>query len=161
MKTRLITGFAGIVAGLMMSCEKKTEVVVDKEEIKTQIQAVEDSYAAAMNNADPKAAAAYYASDAKSFPYGAKPLVGEKEIMDAMEKDIKAIPEGHKITFTTNEVIVSGEGDQVLEIGDYILTDPKDKKVMSGNFFSVFEKRDGKYVCVRDITTPDSPRIPQ
>jgi len=162
MRTRnLIGGCDAIICTLMMSCQKKQVQGVDKDQVKAEIQAMEDAYANAMNNGDAKGAAAYYADDATSFPYGEKPLKGEKAIMEAMEKDITAIPEGHKITFTTNEVIVSGAGDQVLEIGDYILTDPKNIKVMSGNFFSVFEKRDGKYVCIRDISTPDSPRIPQ
>ncbi|MBF6608154.1 MAG: nuclear transport factor 2 family protein [Flavobacterium sp.] len=158
MRTRILIGGLAVIVS-MMSCEKKETVTVDKDQVKAEIQALEDAYASAMNNRDALGAAAYYAEDAKSFPNEEKPLVGEKAIVEAMERDIVAIPEDHKITYTTNEVIVSREGDQVLEIGDYILTDRNDKKVRSGNFFSVFEKRDGKYVCIRDISTPDSPRI--
>lgn len=160
MKTKLlIRSFVGIICALLLSCEKKETVAVDKDEIKAEIQSLEDAYASALNNKDALGAAAYYAEDAKSFPHQEKPLIGEKAIIEAMERDIIAIPTDHKITYTTNEVIVSRAGDQVLEIGDYILTDPNDKKVRSGNFFSVFEKRDGKYVCIRDISTPDSPPI--
>ncbi len=159
MRTRILIGGLAAIMSVMVSCEKKETDVVDKDEIKAEIQALEDAYASAMNNRDALGAAAYYAEDAKSFPYEEKPLIGEKAIVEAMERDIIAIPEDHKITYTTNEVIVSGNGDQVLEIGDYILTDPNDKKVRSGNFFSVFEKRDGKYVCIRDISTPDAPRV--
>jgi hypothetical protein len=30
-------------------------------------------------------------------------------------------------------------------------------KMMSGNFMSLFEKRDGKYICIRDMGSSDLP----
>jgi hypothetical protein len=30
-------------------------------------------------------------------------------------------------------------------------------KMMSGNFMSLFEKRDGKYICIRDMGSSDHP----
>jgi hypothetical protein len=29
--------------------------------------------------------------------------------------------------------------------------------MMSGNFMSLFEKRDGKYICIRDMGSSDMP----
>jgi hypothetical protein len=30
--------------------------------------------------------------------------------------------------------------------------------MMSGNFISLFEKRDGKYICIRDMANSDMPK---
>ena len=154
MRTNILIGM--IASFSFASCMMKTPVEeVDQVEIKAEIQTLEDANAKAMNDKDALGAAAYYSEDIKSYPYGSKPLIGEKAMIDAMEKDVMSIPVGHKITFTANEIKVFNNGDAVLEIGDFILTDGMNKKVESGNFFALFEKRDGKYVCVRDIFTPD------
>lgn len=154
MRTKILIGM--IASFFMSSCMMKSPVEeLDEVQIKAEIQALEDANAKALNDKDALGAAGYYGEDIKSFPYDSKPLIGEKAMIDAMEKDVMSIPEGHKITFTANEIKVYNNGDDVLEIGDFILTDGMNKKVESGNFFALFEKRDGKYVCVRDIFTPD------
>ncbi len=59
--------------------------------------------------------------------------------------------------FTTNEVYPSKDGDQVLEIGYYTVVDSANTVVSSGNYMSLFEKRDGQYVCLRDMSASDMP----
>jgi hypothetical protein len=39
-----------------------------------------------------------------------------------------------------------------------MITDSIDTKLESGNYISLFEKRNGKYVCVRDMAVSDIPR---
>jgi len=63
----------------------------------------------------------------------------------------------NKISFTTNEVFVSNDGAQVVELGYYKVTDSTDVPHNTGNYMSLFEKRDGKYVCVRDMSASDMP----
>jgi ketosteroid isomerase-like protein len=155
---KILPGVFMFVAGfLMMSCNKNAAPVVDKAQIKADIQTIEDDFAKEVN--DGKAEnVTYYADDAVSFPTEDMPLKGSKAILEALKKDISKIPEGHRIAFTTNEVLVSSDGNQVVETASFILTDTRDIKVRSGNFISVFEKRGDKYVCVRDIATPDAPK---
>jgi hypothetical protein len=39
----------------------------------------------------------------------------------------------------------------------YTVADSTNIKMMSGNFMSLFEKRDGKYICIRDMGSSDLP----
>jgi hypothetical protein len=43
-----------------------------------------------------------------------------------------------------------------VEIEDTVVVDSTNKKMMSGNF-SLFEKRNGKYICIRDMEVPICP----
>lgn len=158
----LMLGLLVVFATLSISCNKKTEdstatPTVDKEQIKKEIQAIENTFANHYNtkNAD---SITYYADDAKSFFIGRKPITGKDSILEYLKNDIKAIEKGIKFSFTTNEVHVSNDGINVTEIGEYKLLDSTGTKIESGNYFSVFEKRNGKYFCIRDIATSDIPR---
>ena len=63
----------------------------------------------------------------------------------------------NKISFTTTEIFASKDGDQVLEIGYYSVVDSTNTAINTGNYMSLFEKRDGQYVCLRDMSTSDMP----
>jgi len=53
---------------------------------------------------------------------------------------------------------VTEEGNQVVEIGYYKVVDSTNNAIInSGNYMSLFVKRDGKYVCLRDMSTSDKP----
>jgi ketosteroid isomerase-like protein len=159
MKRKFLLVMLIAMCGCIISCSKsKAEPVVNLDEIKANIQAMEDQYAMQLNQRTADGVT-YYADDAVSFPTEQKPLHGKTAILEAVQKDLTEVPQGHKITFTTKEVHLSKDGGQLVEVGEYILTDQAFKKVRSGNFISVFQKQeDGKYKCFRDIATPDSPR---
>jgi ketosteroid isomerase-like protein len=153
----LITGFAT----LSISCNKKAEEAtvaptVDKEQIKMEIQAIENTFATHYNTKNTDSIT-YYADDAKSFFIGRNPIIGKESILEFLNTDIKGIKKGIKISFTTNEVHVSNDGINVTEIGEFKLVDSTDTKIDGGNYFSLFEKRNGKYVCIRDIAASDMP----
>lgn len=158
----LMLGLLVVFATLSISCNKKTEEttaepLVDKEQIKMEIQAIENTFAEHYNSKNTDSIT-YYADDAKSFFIGREPITGKDSIIEYLKNDIKAIEKGIKFSFTTNEVHVSNDGINVTEIGEYKLLDSTGTKIESGNYFSVFEKRDGKYFCIRDIATSDMPR---
>ena len=71
--------------------------------------------------------------------------------------DLNSTTESNKISFTTNEVFVSNDGNQVVEIGYYKVVDSTNTAVNTGNYMVLFEKRNGKYVCVRDMSASDMP----
>src|SRR3970040_1188807 len=116
MKTKIFKGgLVLLIVTLFLGCNQKKEApmattTVDKEAIKTEIQAMEDAYAAAYN---------------------------------AIKADLATFPKGAKISFETKEVHVSNDGNQVVEIGGYAVTDSTNTKMRTGNFMSLFEKRDG------------------
>ena len=146
------------VTSLLVSCNAKKEEaaapVIDKEQIKQEIQAKEDEFAATYNAGQLKNIG-YYADDATSFYQNRAPLVGKEAILEFLKSDV--ISNSNNITFKTNDVFISNEGDQVVEIGYFKVVDSVKTMINSGNYMSLFEKRDGKYVCVRDMSASDSP----
>ena len=126
--------------------------VVDKEQIKKEIQAKEDEFAATYNSGILKEIG-YYADDAVSFYQNRAPLVGKKAIAEFLAGDLAS--NSNKISFKTNEVFVSNDGNLVVEIGYFKVVDSTNKPVNTGNYMSVFEKRNGKYVTVRDMSASD------
>jgi ketosteroid isomerase-like protein len=148
----------GLVTSLVISCTAKKEEsaapVVDKDQIKQEIQAKEDEFAATYNAGQLKNIG-YYADDATSFYQNRTPLVGRDAILEFLKSDLMS--NSNNISFKTNDVFISNEGDQVVEIGSFKVVDSVKNPINSGNYMSLFEKRDGKYVCVRDMSASDAP----
>jgi ketosteroid isomerase-like protein len=143
---------------LLIACNEKKEVAMspaDKDAIKTEIQAMEDAFAA--YNARNPDEILYYADDAISFSNEKNPLEGKVAIHESIKEDLATFPKAAKISFETKEVHISNDGNQVVEIGGYTIADSTNIKMMSGNFMSLFEKRDGKYICIRDMGSSDLP----
>ena len=153
-KTILLAGF-----GFLIACNEKKEepaavVAVDKEQIKKEIQARENEFAELYNSGEMKNIG-YYADDATSFFQNREPLKGKQAIVDFLKSDLQS--NTNKISFTTNEVFVCNDGDQVVELGYFKVVDSLNATLNSGNYMSLFEKRDGKYVCLRDMSVSDIP----
>ena len=146
----------GCVMGLMFACNAKKEqpaaVVIDKEQIKKEIQAKEDSFAALYNRGELRDIG-YYAEDATSFFQNRPPLVGKEAIVSFLKEDLTS--NSNRISFTTNEVFVSNDGNMVVEVGAFKVVDSINTLINSGNYMSLFEKRNGKYVAVRDMSASD------
>jgi ketosteroid isomerase-like protein len=158
MKNKVLKG--ALLLYVMLSAiacnTKKAEpvAVVDKEQIKKEIQAKENDFAALYNAGEMKNIG-YYAEDAITFAQNKAPLVGKTAITDYLKANIDSLDKENKISFTTNEVFVSNDGNLVVEIGYYKVVDSKNTAVNTGNYMALFEKRDGKYVSVRDISASD------
>lgn len=156
----LIGGLLFFLAVFNIACNKKTEEtasvpVIDKEQIKMEIQTIENTFAEHYNSRNIDSIS-YYADDAKSFFIGREPISGKEGILEYLTNDIKGVSSGIKFSFTTNEVFVSNDGQMVTELGAFTLTDSTNTKVDGGNYISLFEKRNGKFVCIRDMATPDT-----
>ena len=72
-----------------------------------------------------------------------------------MKAGIDSSSKGNKISFTTNEVFVSSDGSQVVEVGYYKLVDSTNVAINTGNYMILFEKRNGNYVSVREMSASD------
>jgi ketosteroid isomerase-like protein len=159
MKNKVIKGvLLSYVMSFMFACNaKKAEpaaAVIDKEQIKKEIQAKEDAFAALYNAGEVKDIG-YYADDATTFYQNRAPLIGKKAIVEFLKSDLNA--NSNIISFTTKEVFVSNDGIQVVEIGQYKVVDSTNTAINTGNYMSLFEKRDGNYVSVRDMSASDMP----
>jgi ketosteroid isomerase-like protein len=143
---------------LLISCKKEepVAVVIDTNQIKEEIQAKENEFADTYNSGVEKNIG-YHADDAITYPQNSQPIVGKEAIIEFLKTHRDTISVGKKISFKTNEVFVSNDGAQVVEIGYYKVTDSTATVVNSGNYMSLFIKKDGKYVCLRDMSTSDLP----
>ena len=141
---------------LSIACNQKKEEPtaavpdIDNEQIKIEIQAIEDAFAAVYNTGNIDSLS-YYADDATSYFSGKMPLEGKEAIHQSIKEELANFNKGDKISFETKEVYVANDGKHVMEIGAYKFVDSTGAKLRSGNYFSLFEKRDGKYKCVRDM----------
>ncbi|MEK8179674.1 nuclear transport factor 2 family protein [Flavobacterium buctense] len=157
MKNKMLKGIVlSIVSILFFACEsKKVEAVaIDKEQIKNEIQAIENKMAEMFNDRTVKAEE-YYAEDAISFSQNKLPLEGKTAIEKSIKEDLENFPKGYQIAFVVNEIFPSNDGIQVVEIGNYRVSDSTSTPLYTGNYIAVFEKRDGKYVCIRDMSASD------
>ncbi len=159
MKSRIFNGvLLGCAMTLLFACTSKksdTEaVVIDKEQIKKEIQAKEDAFAEIYNTGELKNIG-YYAEDATTFYQNKAPLVGKQAIVEFLKSDLSS--NSNKISFTTNEVFPSSDGNQVVEIGSYKVVDSTNTAINTGNYMVMFEKRDGSYFSVREMSASDMP----
>ena len=141
---------------ILVACNAKKEEApaVDKEAIKKEIQAKENEFADLYNKAELRNIG-YYADDAITFYQNRPPLVGKEEIVKFLKDDI--LSNTDKISFETKEVFVSNDGNMVVEIGAFRVVDSANVALNTGNYMSLFEKRNGKYVAVRDMSASDVP----
>ncbi|AYB35155.1 YybH family protein [Chryseolinea soli] len=162
MKQKIIDSILlSCLIALLIACQPKkeepaAEPALDKEQIKKEIQAKENQFAE-LYNAGEVRNIGYYADDATSFSQNKPPLVGKTAIVEFLKAGIDASSRGNKISFVTNEVFVSADGNQVVEIGYYKLTDSTSVAINTGNYMVLFEKRKGEYVVVRDMSASDMP----
>jgi ketosteroid isomerase-like protein len=161
MKTKILKGvLLSCTMLLAIACNTKktgTEAAaVDVEQIKKEIQAKEDEFAATYNAGEMKTIG-YYAEDAITFSQNAAPHVGREAIVEYLMANIDSGSNYNKISYTTKEVFVSNDANQVVEIGYYTVVDSTNTPVNTGNYMVLFVKRDGKYVCLRDMSASDIP----
>jgi ketosteroid isomerase-like protein len=159
MKNKFVKGIVfGCLFLLMVSCntngEKSTSVLIDKDQIKMDIQARENQFAEIYNSGELKKIG-YYDDNAVTFYQNMAPIRNKKERLEFLTDDVES--NRNKISFTTTEVFPSSDGVQVVEIGYYTVTDSTNTAINTGNYMSLFEKRDGQYVCLRDMSASDMP----
>lgn len=156
LKPRLAALF-GAAALFLASCAQPAEApkAMDMDKLKADIQAMEDAYAAAEKAKDADGVAAYYADDAVSYNRNDEPTTGKAAIRDRIAKRIAKDSSG-----TTNVykvVDLWAEGNLAVEIGSWTEMDSTGAESGKGHYMSVFEKRNDKYVCIRDMSVSSMP----
>jgi uncharacterized protein (TIGR02246 family) len=150
--------FAVFIIGCNTTETKPAEAAAsaapDMGKVKTEIQTLETAWAAAENAGDSKALAAFYADDAVSMPRD-KPMIVGKE---AIAKDIEAgmATRDKSMTIAYNVLDVFGDENTVTEVGTAIRKDSTGKVAYSGKYMAIWVKRDGKYLCIRDMSNNDA-----
>ncbi len=126
----------------------------DMTKIKAEIQAIENAWAAAQNTKDVNALMDMYADDAVSMPDGEPMLTGKAAIQKKQTADFAKPTKYASIAFETMDVYA--QGNVVTEVGKTMYKDATGKTTAGGKYMAVYEKRDGKYLCIREIYNKDS-----
>ena len=154
---------AGLVA--LAGCAKAppppaAEPVVDTAADEAAIRAVNPAWFAAHTAGDADAVAALYADDAVLNIPGAPPVRGRAAIREAIAADIAAV----KAAGLANQPGPAPEfgvsGDMAWEWSTFTVTDASGATVDTGKYVTVYAKRDGKWLIVRDIWNSDAPAAP-
>ena len=126
----------------------------DPVQVRAEIVTIENAWAAAQNAKDINALMAMYADDAVSMPDGEPMLNGKAAIQKKQEADFAKPAKFASIAFETMDVYA--QGNVVTEVGKTMYKDATGKIIGGGKYIAVFEKRDGKYLCIREIYNQDS-----
>ncbi|MVM35890.1 DUF4440 domain-containing protein [Spirosoma sp. HMF4905] len=136
--------------------EPTTEPIAAKPDmtvIKTEIQAIETEWANATTAKDIDKVMALYADDAVEMADDEPMSVGKAAIRQVLLKSMKARKAGTTVSYETMDVY--GDGNVVTEVGKTTIKDPAGNVVSAGKYMGIFEKRDGKFICIRDINNED------
>ena len=146
-----------ISALIFSACSSPAEkaATVDMDKLKTEIQSMEDTFAAAEKAKDAAAVAAYYSDDAISYGRNEEPASGNAAIKDGIAKRLASDTTGNHNVYKVVDLFA--EGNMAVEIGSWTVINPAGAETEKGHYMSMFQKRDGKYVCVRDMNVTSSP----
>ncbi|MCX6218545.1 DUF4440 domain-containing protein [Spirosoma sp.] len=136
--------------------EATTEQVVTKPDmavIKTEIQAIETEWASATTAKDIEKVMALYTDDAIEMADDEPMSVGKDAIRQVLLKSMEARKAGTTVSYETMDVY--GDNNVVTEVGKTTVKDAAGKVVSTGKYMGIFEKRDGKFICIRDINNED------
>lgn len=126
----------------------------DLAKMKTEIQALETAWANASNARDAAAILAFYADDAVSMSDDKPMFVGKAAIQKDSETWFAKSEEGSKITYEVMDVF--GDENLITETGTGTVKDATGKVTYTGKYMAIWEKRNGKWMCIRDISNDDA-----
>ncbi len=126
----------------------------DPAKLKDEIQALETAWSNADNARDVNAVAAFYADDAVSFANNQPMLVGNAGIKKDIEASIAKRPKGAILSYDVMDAY--GCENYATEVGKTTRKDSTGKITSTGKYMALWEKRNGKWICIRDIGNEDA-----
>ena len=154
LKTSLVAAAALL---LLAGCQPATQDTAADEAV---IRKSAPAWAAAYNAGDADGLAAMYWEDSVLQPPGAPAAVGRDAIRRFLAADIAAT-RGAGLTMNIPAAgAVDVSGDLAYEAGTYTVTDASGATVDAGKYIGVFQKRNGKWLYIRDTWNSDNPPAP-
>jgi ketosteroid isomerase-like protein len=126
----------------------------DLSNIKAEIKAIEDAWAAAATAKDVATIVGFYADDAISMNDDQPMLVGKAAIQKGVEEEMARRKANTTVAFETLDLY--GNENRVTEVGKTTITDSAGKVTYTGKYMAVWEKRNGKWLTIRDISNDDA-----
>ncbi len=159
----------GVVA--LASCSKSTPPASDTSAVSSAaapdaaadeqaIRAVNPAWFKAHQSGDVEGLVALYADDAVVNAPGAAAARGTAAIRGAFTKEIRDMAAAGLTQNSGPNPEFGMSGDLGYEWNTYVVKDKSGKTVDTGKYVSVFSRRNGKWVIVRDIWNSDMPPAP-
>ena len=126
----------------------------DMEKVKMEIKAIATKWANAENARDVKTVSDFYADDAIRMPNNLPMISGKANILKSLEDEMASTPKGSVITIESLGVF--GNELDVIDYGKTTLRDSTGKVLSIGKYLTYWQKRNGKYVAVRDMINDDA-----
>lgn len=126
----------------------------DMSAIEAEIKAIEDAWAAAFNAKDAATIAGFYAEEAISMNDDKPMLVGKTAIQKGVEEEMARRKDDSTVAFETQDLY--GDENRVTEVGKTTVTNSIGKVIYTGKYMAVWEKRNGKWLTIRDISNDDA-----
>ncbi len=138
----------------LVGCQQAAEDTTADE---TVIRASAPAWADAYNAGNADALAAMYWNDAVLQPPGAPGATGHAAIREFLAADSAATRAAGLRMNIPEAGAVDVSGDLAYEAGNYSVTDASGATVDTGKYIGVFQKRDGKWLYIRDTWNSDNP----
>ena len=143
-------GLLAITVLMISSCaNKEKKEVMDMGKVKSEIQAMEDAFAASEKAKDADAMADYYSDDAISYINYVQPLEGKVAITEYITKALAKDTTGNYNVYKVVDLFPMDS--TAVEIGSWTVYDVSGNEKDNGYYMAYFEKRDGSYKCIRDM----------
>jgi uncharacterized protein (TIGR02246 family) len=151
-----------ITVGCNTAPEKEKEVAINEEvavvkpdmdAVKAQIQDLENMWAEVDNARDAEKMSNFYAEDAIVMPADKPMIMGREAIKKDLQETLAKRAEGSTARYEVMDIY--GDENLVTEIGKSTRMDASGKVVSTGKYIAIWEKRDGKYVCIREMSNSD------
>jgi uncharacterized protein (TIGR02246 family) len=122
------------------------------------IRAVNVAWNRAYNVGDGAGVTALYAEDAVLMAPGAPPARGKASISEYYSKDATAFAAAELTVVDAPTSDVAQSGDLAWESGTYTSTDKSGATIETGKFLTVLQRKDGKWMIIRDTWNSDVAR---
>ena len=141
----------------LAACAKTASTASDATADATAIRAVQDSWYKAYNKGDGAAIAALYAEEAVLSPPHKPAARGGASIREFFVKDATDFAATGATATQGAASDVGTSGDLAWQWGTFTITDKSGATVDTGKFTTLFQRKDGKWMIIRDTWNSDAP----
>jgi uncharacterized protein (TIGR02246 family) len=144
----------------IVGCAKPAAPVADTTADADAVRAVNNAWFAAYKAGDADTLASLYAEDALLMAPGAASASGRAAIREAYAKDTASMALAGLSNNDGGSSDVGVSGDLAWQNGTFTITDKSGATVDTGKYLTLFQRREGKWLIIRDTWNSDAPPTP-